>query len=143
VKKCESLFFNEKNRYYKQKMKKHTLATLIALILLTSGCTNITPEEVETAKQAFLSNDPDKCEEITDKTTSNICIMTVAQNTKDPEICERIEENQSKDGCITSLAFSTHDPLLCERLSKEKDRASCKKDIEDLQIQVSKELFTA
>lgn len=113
-------------------------AAAILTVLLTSGCTNITPQDVENAKLAFLSNDSSKCEKISDQMTQSVCIMTIAQKTKNPELCDKIADNQTKDGCISGIAFSTQNPLLCERLSNPKDREECKKSTAEIKTDAMK-----
>jgi hypothetical protein len=110
----------------------------VTLVLIVSGCTNITPQDVETAKVAFLSNDSSKCGKISDNQTRDICVMTVAQKTKNPDLCDKIKTNQTRDGCISGIALSTQNPAICERLSKPADREECKKTTAEIKTEALK-----
>lgn len=117
-------------------MSKILFIGLITLILLTSGCTNITEGDLELGRKALETGDPSHCAKISDETGKDICYSTLANKNKDKNLCEKIIDSQIKDGCYVSLAMVTQDPTICEGISDEKLAADCTTSVKDMNKQV-------
>lgn len=128
-------------RVLKQEMKILTAYLVLAIVLFSSGCTNISEEDVDYAKQALESGNPDLCDKIGDSMGKNLCFSTLASKNRDERICERITETQIKDGCFVSLSMIKQDPAICEKLSDPDDVQECKKSALEVNTEILSHLM--
>ncbi|MFH1789295.1 MAG: hypothetical protein ABH834_07940 [Candidatus Altiarchaeota archaeon] len=120
-------------------MMKATLIALLTLLILTSGCTNVTEQDMELGRKALETGDPSHCAKIGDAMGKDVCYSTLASKNKDKKLCEKIDDSQIKDGCFVSLAMISQDPTVCDGISDEKVAADCTESVKGM----SKEVMAA
>ncbi|MFH0860890.1 MAG: hypothetical protein V1921_06780 [Candidatus Altiarchaeota archaeon] len=104
---------------------KRLIAFLI-LIVIASGCQNITSEDIENAKKAIETGNPSYCENIGDVLGKDTCFSAVANKKGDATICKRISDLRMVDGCYLGVATTTRNPRVCEMMNRSKDQEECK-----------------
>lgn len=122
-------------------MSKIHFIGLLTLILLTSGCTNVTEDDLELGRKALETGDASHCGKINDETGKDLCYSTLANKIKDKKLCEKIKDSQIKNGCFVSLAMITQDATICEGINDEKVGADCASSVKDMNKQVLTQLI--
>lgn len=75
---------------------------------------------------AATSGDVAACDKLSEYASREGCVNNVIITTKDISICESMTDTGEKDSCFGAIAMITGDSGACERISNEEVRNSCK-----------------
>lgn len=109
---------------------------ILALIVIVSGCQNITSEDLENAKKAIEEGNPAYCDTIPDTLGRNSCYSAVANKVGDANVCNKISDIKFKDGCYMGIASTTQNPEICELMNKSRDRIDCAEMVSNMGIDI-------
>ena len=89
---------------------------------------------------AVISQNIDKCLELSDKSKRDECVFSVSKGKLNVEYCKRIEDNEERERCIMDLAINTFDPDICDRYfsSEPFERQECRDKVKAFDIVINK-----
>jgi hypothetical protein len=101
------------------------IAFALILVLFSSGCTNVSEQDVEIVRKALETGNPDYCVKVSEPLGRDLCFSTLASKNRDEKLCARISDTELTDGCYVSVAMMKQDASICNKLSDERTKKEC------------------
>jgi hypothetical protein len=102
----------------KRLMTVWLIVTALILLVILSGCTNISTELIEKYPELKYCNNIDK------ESLKRLCVSVVAESKLNEDICLGIE-SERRDFCYESVAVAKGDQKPCENVKHESNKQEC------------------